>query len=118
MATPPKAGSEPIGVRVEVSKFKIAVGDSEDVMLTLGECDVISGDIGREKERLVSPLDSAARINEPDKGALGIDDCRKARGIAPRGGSVEMRRRLMFGQTLVWPLGVVLALEVVESFLP
>jgi hypothetical protein len=117
LATPPDVGSKPLGVGVEVSELERAVGDGEDVVLSLGEADIVSGEIAREKERLASPLDVAGSIDQSYEGVLGIDECGKTSWVRTRGRGVEMCRRFVLRETLVRPVVVVFCSEAVESLL-
>ena len=117
MATPSDAGSKPVGVGIEVSELESAVSDGEDVAVSLGEAYVVSRQIAREKERLVSPLDVAMLIDQPDEGAVGVDERRKPTRVWAMGGGVEMPRGSVLWETLMRPVVVVLSLEAVESLL-
>jgi hypothetical protein len=117
LATPPDAGSKLVGVGIEVSELERAVGDGEDVVLSLGEAYVVSCEIAREKERLASPLDTATSIDQPYEGALGVDERWETGWIGARGRGVEMCRRSVLWETLVRPVVVVLRSEAVESLL-
>ena len=115
LATPPDAGSKPLGVGIEASELERAVGDGEDVVLSLGEAYVVSCEIAREKERLASPLDAATSIDQPDEGTLGIDERRETSWVRARGRGIEMSRRSVLWETLVRAVVVVLRSETVES---
>ena len=117
LANPADAWSKPVGVGIEVSEFERAIGDGEDVVFSLREAYVVSGEVAREKERLASPLDVATSIDQPNEGAVGIDERWKPSWIGARGRRVEMSRRSVLWKTLVRSVVVILCSVGIEASL-
>jgi hypothetical protein len=80
-------------------------------VLSLGEADVVSCEIAREKERLASPLDVADPIDQPNVGAVGIDERWETGWVGTRGRGIEVCRRSVLWEALVRPVVVVLRSE-------